>query len=161
MPSKSSRKLAGVAIARSTHRRAGASRAPSAISRGPSGAIINLLLGSGWGPRDLGSALNQIVGLGPVNHLALHVKVISASDASWGSIAKCPAIGYYPDLARLGMPCAVRDASTNRWYVALGSISSSGVVSVTAIGRSANGSMLAPFAVGLGDEVVMSFVYAQ
>lgn len=84
------------------------------------------------------------------------LKVSDASKASWGALAYT----VMPDLARPNLPCAVRDASSGKTYPAMATVASGGVVSITKIGTDASGAMAAPFAIGLGDMVYISFVYS-
>lgn len=155
MPAKPARKIAKV--------RKLSRRKPSAQSAAPApgAAPATPLLGSGWG--DLGSpALRQNADLGGyARHLAMRVKVTDASKATWGSVGRVSSgLAGLPDTSRTNLPCIVRDASDGKTYAAVASVASSGGIAITAVAASADGSMQPPFAIGVNDEVHITFVYA-
>lgn len=157
---KPARKLA-VARSAPTRRKAPAARrAPTKPTVATAAAApVTLMLADGWADA-IDIPLRQAVNLGGVVHMALKVKVTDAGTATWNSIALTGA-STRPSNVRDGLPCAVYDASAGRWYMAVASVASGGNVSVTRIGASADGSLQPPFAIGVGDELRISFTYAM
>lgn len=117
-----------------------------------------LQLGTGWAHADPPTPI-ATVEVGTFAHLALRVKAKSGSTPSWENVASIPDWHYRPESGRGHLPCAVRDASAGKWYMALGRVSGWGVVSVEMISASKDGSFVTPFAIGAGDEIHMSFAY--
>lgn len=164
MPAKPARKIVGKSPSRKAPRKASrkltAVRAGSAAAAAPTAAPATPLLGAGWG--DLYSpALRQNVDLGAARHLAMRVKVIDAGTAQWIAVGRVSSgLAGLPDTMRKALPCVVRDASAGKTYPALASVASNGTIAITEIAASADGSFQPPFAIGLGDEVHITFVYA-
>lgn len=154
MPAKPARKTAKVQ--KLSPRKSSAQPAPRASAAAPA----TPLLAAGWG--DLyNPPLRQNVDLGAARHLAMRVKVIDAGTAQWIAVGRVSSgLGGLPDTMRTNLPCVVRDASADRSYAAVASVASNGTLAITGIAASADGSFQPPFAIGLGDEVHVSFVYA-
>lgn len=146
MPARPARKLAAVRRPRATGK---STRKPTPAP----GATPTL--GPGWSNYDPMAALVEIELAPGVWFLMMRLKVSDASKASWGTLA----FAARPDLTRPDLPCAVHDASSGKIYPAMATISSTGAVSITNIGTGSGGAMTAPFAIGRGDMVNISFVY--
>lgn len=165
MPAKPARKIAKVQ--KLSPRKSGAQaarRAPAAASATATlsaAAPATPILGAGWG--DLFTpALRQNADLGGyARHLAMRVKVTDATKATWSSVGRVSSgLAGLPDTARTNLPCVVRDASASKSYPAVASVASGGGIAITGIAASADGSLQPPFAIGVDDEVHLSFVYA-
>lgn len=148
MPARPARKLTAVRRPRATGK---STRKPT-----PAPAPgVTPTLAPGWSNYDpMAARVSVALGQG-AQFLMMRLTVSDASKASWGALAYTTR----PDLARPDLPCAVHDASSGKTYPAMASISSGGIVSITHIGTGSGGAMTAPFAIGRGDMVNISFVY--
>lgn len=137
-----------------------AARTPRGKTPGAASGPCYLTLGSGWTHWDPGCPIDQVVILdGYIAHLGLRVKVKDAAAASWSELARIPSWQYYPESVRAHLPCAVRDASAGKWFMALATVSGTGVISVEATGSSKSGALGKPFPLGVNDEVHISVAY--
>lgn len=130
----------------------------------PKGVAVDpqcyLTLGSGWAHQDTGTPIASVVRIGSwLAHVSLRLKVKTAATASWDQVASIPDWHYRPESVRANLPCAVRDASANAWYMALCKVTGGGAISVTNVGASGDGSLGTPFPLEANDEVHVNVTY--
>lgn len=157
MPAKPARNLPATRRARPPRKLAAVRSATTGRKGAPRASTSRGVptLAPGWSNYDPQAPLVNVALTPDVRFLIMTLKVSDASKASWSALAYT----VMPDLARPNLPCAVRDASSGKTYPAMATVSSGGVVFITKIGTDTSGAMAAPFAIGLGDMVFISFVY--